>query len=288
MPGNQWKLPLNLAIGFHVLVAFCTIYLPNIFDSKPRYEDIYTVNLINMAEPAPAEPAQPAAPPEPQASPPPATEPPPSENAVSIAEKPPEPVVAPPKAISIKPTKKKVKKEVEKKVEPKVTKPDESVKKRQQLAEAIRAQREAEEQAKVLAEEAALERKLLEEARNRPSPSRTPTNAKGAGPAQPSGSSNLNSVEKQYYATLTARLQSLWSLPEYKNWDPNLSAKVVITITQDGAIVDSFFESRSGDRIFDSFVTKTIESVGTLPPIPPVLKKQRMEVGLVFTPGRIQ
>ena len=35
------------------------------------------------------------------------------ENAVSVAEKPPEPITAPPKAISIKPTKKKVKKEVD-------------------------------------------------------------------------------------------------------------------------------------------------------------------------------
>ncbi len=49
---NEWKLPLNLAIGFHILVALSTILFPMVFKSKPEFVDIYSVNLVNMEEPA--------------------------------------------------------------------------------------------------------------------------------------------------------------------------------------------------------------------------------------------
>ena len=51
---NDWKLPLNLAIGFHIMVALTAVYLPLLFESKPKFTDIYTVNLVNMSEPAAA------------------------------------------------------------------------------------------------------------------------------------------------------------------------------------------------------------------------------------------
>ena len=69
---------------------------------------------------------------------------------------------------------------------------------------------------------------------------------------------------------------------------PDLTAVVVITINKNGHIANMFFEKKSGDRIFDQFVTKTIESASPLPPIPPAMKKQRYEIGLRFKPGSIR
>lgn len=279
MTGNHWKLPLNLAVGFHLLVGLSAVYLPDIFDAKPRYEDIYTVNLVNLTEQSAAPELQSA--PEPQVEQPQETVPP---QAVSIAPPAPQSVAAPPKAVSIKPLRKKKKKKIVKKPEPQKTNQD--ALKRQRLAEMLKAQQEADEQARLLAEEAAREKKMLQQVRNKPVAKSTNTSRKSSSSARPGG--QLSTIEKQYYAALTSRLQALWSLPEYKTWDPSLSANVVITIRKNGEIADSFFEKKSGDRIFDRFVTKTLQDVGKLPPIPPVLKKQRLEIGLIFSPGNIR
>lgn len=280
MSGNEWKLPLNFAIGFHLVVLLSAFYLPGIIDRKPQFEDIYTVNLVNLEDVAAPEPqveeAAPVETKQPEIVP---------DNAVSIAPPAPEPVAAPPKAISIKPLKKKKKKKV---VEPPKKKSNLEAIKRQKLAEMIRAQQLADEQARILAQEAELERKILEETRRKPataSPAvKKPTGRTGGS----SGGKQVNSaIAIQYYTAIRSRLMSLWSLPEYKVWDPSLNALVVITIQKNGVIADSFFEQKSGDRVFDSFVTKTLQEVGTLPPIPSAMKKQRLEIGLRFTPGQI-
>ncbi len=276
---NQWKLPVNFAIVFHLLIALSAIYLPGLLKSKPRYENIYTVSLINIAAaPAP----QPATPPQQTTQP---QEAPPSKKAVAIAAKPPAPVqqAAPKKAISIKPKRRKIKR----KIPPKPTQPDKSeFRRKQQLEEMRRILQEAEKKAQRLQEEVARERKLIQQAQNTP-PSPSPkTGTKQAASSRVQG--NLSAIERQYYTVLTARLQALWTLPEYKNLDASLSAKVVITIRKNGEIADHFFEKKSGDRIFDRFVMKTLSDVGNLPPIPPALKKQRLEIGLIFSPGQIR
>lgn len=281
MSGNEWKLPLNLALGFHLIVALSAIYLPDIIDSKPKFEDIYTVNLVNLNEVMQPEPRI-EEPPVQEAVKEPETVP---ENAVSIAEPAPEPVAAPPKAISIKPLKRKKKKKVIQ--PPPKQKTNLEALKRQKLAEMIRAQQQADEQARILAQEAELERKMLEEAKRKRAAATSKQPARKPGGS--SGGKQINSaVAKQYYTAIRSRLMSLWSLPEYKVWDPSLNAQVVITIHKNGVIANSFFEKKSGDRMFDSFVTKTLQDVGTLPPIPPAMKKQRLEIGLRFTPEQIR
>ena len=291
---EEWKLPINLAIAFHVILAVAVFYLPNMFDSKPRFEDIYTVNLVNLADiPDVQSPRETVPEPEPSAQP--KADESVSEKAVSIAEKPVEPVVAPPeppKAISIKPSKRKVKKKiVEDKPQPRETELDRQ--RRERLAEMIRAEQEAAEQAQLLAEEAALEKKLAEDAQRRlqeAEAQRARMNNQQQQSAQSSNamrdSSNLSALEKQYFVAITSKLHSYWSVPEYMSEE--LSATVVVTVASDGTIMHSFFEVRSGDRIFDNFVTKTLQDVGKLPPIPPALNKQRMEIGLRFSPTGIR
>ncbi len=146
LPG-EWKWPLNLAVGIHLLALLAALFLPQLLHKRPILPEITTIDLVSMGEPsASKEPAAPpaakAAPkqaekiaPKVEAAPPAPTPPPPPPKAPEIikpevikqipvpVEKPvptPEPVVkaepapppAPIEAISLKPLKQKIKKEV--------------------------------------------------------------------------------------------------------------------------------------------------------------------------------
>jgi len=318
MVSNEWKLPLNLAIGFHLLIALAVVYLPHLFTPTPRFEEIYTVNLINISDAPPSqgpkttaesppESAQPAPPPPKpiaKAAPPKKV----VENAIALNEPEiiePTPMVTPaaPEAISIKPAKRKIKAEVPPEPVQQKTAPDQSQIQRQKLAEKIRAEqkiaevrqkaieaeRKAAEEARILAEEAELERRLAEATANRMKAAAT----RAAATSRTTGEGGRTSgqptaLEKQYYAAVMARIQAFWSLPEYKKWNPALKAIVVITVEKDGRIAGSFFESQSGDTTFDRFADKALQDVGYLPAIPAAIRKDRLEIGLNFTPGGIR
>ena len=276
MSENEWRLPFNIAIGFHVLFILGALYLPGIFNTKPKFADIYTVSLISLPDTF----TQPERVQEEAKEP--ITAPPVIAKKIApIAESVKLPTPAPQKAISIKPLKKKKIKKTTKKTENLRTKELER-KTREKLAEALRAEQLAEENARDA-------QKALERERNM---IKTPT-AAAARPAMKKttagkrigGSSNL--IEGQYHAAIFARLHQFWSLPEHLQRDTELTAVVVITITKSGEVANMFFESRSGNKIFDQYVTKTIESASPLPPIPAAMKKQRYEIGLRFKPGSI-
>lgn len=281
---NKWTIPLNLAVGFHMLVVFSILFLPGIMKPRPKFEDIYTVNLIDYSEPAvestPAPPTPPVVEPKP--------EPVVSEKAAPIIE----PVKVAPapkeiKAVSIKPLKRKIKKKVTN------TNNQELVKKkkleqikRQRIAEALRAEQLAAEQARLAAEEAERQQKILENQLDavrkqvRTSP-RTTTGSSKASGAQ-------SALSTQYYGAIMNHVTQYWSLPEFKSWDPGLYAVVVVTISKNGKIVNQFFETRSADANFDQYVRKTLQDADPLPPIPAALRKQQIEIGLRFRPGSIQ
>ena len=302
---NEWKLPLNFAIGIHVMIVLAALYLPGFFKAKPKFADIYTVSLVNIAEPVVAPPsAQPqASAPTPakkiqeSAPPPPAPAPPKAKMEAPIAEIPPKaepepvPTAAPPKAISLKPLKQKIIKEVKEVKEPNVPpkKNDQDLKKVQKLAEALREESILTERARIAQEAVDQERRVLSQSnKGRMAQSAEPavgpqTNAT----AQTVGGSNTL-LENQYNAAIANRLQQFWAIPETLQKNPNLTSVVVITIKIDGDIANMVFESKSGDPLFDQYVSKTIDNANPLPPIPPALKKQLYEVGVRFKPGSIQ
>jgi len=285
MSGNEWKLPFNIAVGFHLLLVLGVIYLPGLFDKKPKFADIYTVSLVTIAEPV-----------EPVSQPEPSSEKVPiktiqtssvkTKKVAPIAEPVKELAPTPQKAISIKPLKrKKVKKVVKKPKKTSTKKVDR--RKIQKLAEALQNEEKAEEKALLAQEELERERNLMKTPEKDASrPQKTPPALKESRTTSIGGSSNL--IEAQYHAAIFGRLQQFWSLPEYMQKNPDLVAVVVITISRDGQIANVFFEERSGDRVFDQFVAKTIEAASPLPAIPAAMKKQRYEVGLRFRPESIR
>ncbi len=275
---NEWKLPFNIAIGFHVLFILGALYLPGIFDAKPEFADIYTVSLISIPEPvAQPEPAQEEVSAQPIPTPP-VT----AKKVAPIAERIEKPAPVPLKAISIKPLKKKKIKKVKKNTVDLRSKELEK-KKREKLAEALRAEEAAEENVRIAQKELDRERNLVKTPSKKTATA--PVRKNAAAIKRLGGSSNL--IQNQYHAAIFGRLHQFWSLPEYMQKDPDLTAVVVITIKKNGEIANMFFENRSGNKVFDQFVAKTIEAANPLPPIPAAMKKQRYEIGLRFKPGSI-
>jgi colicin import membrane protein len=280
---DSWVVPLNLAVGFHLIIAFGVLFLPGIFNSKPKFEDIYTVDLVNLSEPVIEQSGPPAPAPEPVVQPP----PPVPEKAVAIVDPvkapAPEPVVAEP--VSLKPSKRKIKKKVSD-PQPDRSRELERVK-RQRLAEAVRAEQLAAEQARIAAEEAERQRRLMDAqlSQIRSQVRTTPAPRRAAGQTR---SSALSSLEKQYFISVTGRIMQYWTLPEFKQFDDAIQAIYVIRISRDGTIVEEFFEQRSNDPTFDQFVKKAVKDASPLPPIPPAIKGSSIEFGLRFRPGNIQ
>lgn len=280
---NNWVLPLNLAVGFHIIIAFSVVVLPDLFKPSPKFEDIYTVNLVNIAEPAFQQAAPPTPAPAPEAEPPPEV----AEKAVALTDpvKPPPPEIKEVKPVSLKPAKRKIKKKVK---DPQTKKREELERiKRQRLAEAARAERLAAEQANIAAEEAERQRRLLEAQLNRirnqvrTSPSPRPSGGQSSGKA-------LNALESQYALAVQGKLLQVWALPEFKQFDSALQAKYVIRIGRDGRVIKQFFEERSNDATFDQFVKKAVIEASPFPPFPPAIKDSNLEFLLRFSPRDIK
>lgn len=286
---NEWKLPFNFAIGLHLLLILSTIYGPEILRKKPLFPDIYTIDLINISDtqvktPVPIKVAKPASAVQPEKVEEVKVEPP---KAVTIPE-PPDAIKAVPvitKPISIKPLKRK-------KIKQRVTKPAVQPKKnlekihRKHLNEVKESERLAQEAAKLAAMEAVSHLKQMLQESNTYDSSNQPDPEKPTGSAQVRTNSNV--IESQHFASIINKLQPFWSLPEYKVWDPELVAIIVIQVEKNGIISKQFFEQKSGDRLFDQFVLKTLQEGSPLPPIPAALQKDRLEIGLRFRPGGIQ
>lgn len=296
MSSNEWKLPLNLAIGLHVLIVLSSIYLPHIFKAKPKFADIYSVSIINVAESVIVPPSPTPQVKQPKAVVKKAVKPVKTKKVAPIAE----PVAttndAPEKAVSLKPLKKKiVKKNVKPqvvskpKLKPKAIKDNLAKKRRQELADAIREEELLTERARLANEAVEMEKNLLQ-----PHKSSTPAVKSSTTSTRPNNSndtvssSSSSQIERMYYAAITNRLLQFWALPESMQKQSHLMSTAVITINRNGEIAHIQMENRSGDRVFDQFVTRTIRAANPMPAIPAAMKKQRVEIGLNFKPGGIQ
>ena len=279
---NSWVLPLNLAIGFHLLLAFSAVVLPDLFKSSPKHEDIYTVNLVNLAEPVieqsapPAPASEPAPPPEPQVS----------EKAVAITDpvKPPPPLVEEVKPVSLKPSKRKIKKKLK---DPQQERQKELERQRKELAqEAARAEKIAAEQARIAAEEAERQRQIaqaeLNRIRNQVRTAPTPR------PSASRGKSLNDPVISRYALGVNSRLIEVWKLPEFKVFDESLLAVYVIVIGRNGSIIDQYFEKKSNDPTYDQFVKRAVTKASPFQPFPSAIKERSLEFELKFRPGDIR
>lgn len=276
--GKEWKLSLNFALGLHIAVILSAIYMPGLFKSKPKYADIYTIDLVNVQIPEPPSTDVPV----PAAPPPPL---PKKEKAVAVNPAPKKiEAVKNVKPVSIAPLKRK-KIVKNNRIDTTQKQKLEQIHK-QRLQEAKEAERLAEEAAKLAAMQAVNQLKDLLRESNLQNKVKSTTQTQSV--PRSSQRKNTSVIESRYFASIYNTLQPHWKLPEYKIWDKDLVATIVIQISQDGRVTKQFFEKRSGDKFFDQFVLKTIQDGAPLPPIPAALQKKSLEIGLHFKPGSIQ
>lgn len=142
-------------------------------------------------------------------------------------------------------------------------------------------QRKMEEDAQRAADEARRAREELQRLQNAAN--------SGSGSSSGSGSNQAaNSATVQNYGDrVEARLRSFWILPEARQWNPNLSAKVSLTVNSDGQVAKIVFDQSSGDPNFDELVRRTIIKSSPMPVFPTVLRQPSVTIGFNFTPGNL-
>lgn len=110
--------------------------------------------------------------------------------------------------------------------------------------------------------------------------------AKGANPGPAGGSPDgvqSDSALRAYFAMIQSRIRREWHLlPSLKA--EQLEARVLVTVRQDGKVVDLQFEKRSGQPLFDQSVENAVRRADPLPPFPETFKLPRQEFGLRFRP----
>lgn len=273
---NDWKLPLILAVGVHLLTFIAAFSTPILFQRTPRIPEVYTVNLYTapeMTKPAPA----------PQIK-----APPPVKADKTVVPKIVKPAKLPkPKAVSLKPLKQKLQKEKEKK---------EKELKEQMLANQLELlknkikQQEAEKDAKDAAKDAI--DKLADLYRSqqnaktalqelvKPAPA-----IESTGPAGEYDNNIRVEALARYKAQLFHHIHQHWTLPDLQSWEDSLEAVIVVLVKRDGTVINSYFDKRSDDINFNREVEKAIRLSSPLPPFPPELPKDEEELVITFFPG---
>ncbi|MEA2083631.1 MAG: energy transducer TonB [Thermodesulfobacteriota bacterium] len=280
-PDSEWKIPISLAVGVHVLVFLAALIVPLIVNRQPRMPEVYTVNLFSATEisPAPAT-EQPRSPAEKKETPPapPEIEPPKPKAKVSIpltpeiTSKPAVPMEKP-QVVSLKPSKiKKMKKQ-------KVVK-DVLLSKALQRIHARAEEKKARQAADRAINDAVSQLRNVLRSEN----SRATGSAGGKTGEKPAV---IDEILKRYYTAVYERVHTHWNLPDLQNWKDSLEAVVILEVRKDGIITSKFFEKKSDNHFFNQFVNKAIQEASPLPPFPLGLEKERLEIGLRFRPGEL-
>ncbi|MBI4792552.1 MAG: TonB C-terminal domain-containing protein [Deltaproteobacteria bacterium] len=310
----QWKKTIALAVGIHLIVLILMLLPASLFEFRHNREEIYTVNLFEAREAAPArkEAPPPAAvqkkevvqPPPPvvkKVEAPPVKQP---EVVEKIEPVPPaEPVVSTSgEVVSLKP--RLVKKEVKPKtVEKKVDKNEEI--KVDQAVNRIKnelARKQAEKKARQMQAEAAAAvddavaqiRDSIRAQRLSSTTSAQPAAAAGTasggsgGGAGGGSDAKLDAALKLYYVAVSQQIHEHWVLPEMQDWKKDLKAVVVVQVRNDGVVTKYEFEQKSDNIFFNQFVEKTLKESLPLPPFPADLDESSLEIGLVFHPSGLQ
>lgn len=109
----------------------------------------------------------------------------------------------------------------------------------------------------------------------------------GAPQAATGRQEGMPAIEAQYWAQVAARLRSYWKLPEGRNWDASLLAKVSITINSDGQVSRIAFDGRSNDPLFDQLVERTIRQAEPMPRFPAAMRQGSVHNGFRFRPAGV-
>jgi hypothetical protein len=97
------------------------------------------------------------------------------------------------------------------------------------------------------------------------------------------GGGRFDPVLRKYYEDIWERIQERWHSPGTAT-GKSLLTVVSIRIRRDGRIMDWNIERKSGNGAYDASVSRTLNSIENLPPIPTSLDMDFIEVGFNFHP----
>ena len=107
--------------------------------------------------------------------------------------------------------------------------------------------------------------------------------AGGPEPAQPRRGISLGGTAMQIYQMeVESWIKSHWSYPVAVDRPEDLEAIVVVTVKRDGTILNTRFDKRSSNAIFDQSVQKAIERSDPLPPFPEAYLEDQDEIEIRF------
>ncbi len=295
------KMPLVLTVLLHLAVFLLLIMPPAFLQPRHNFQEIQTINLFTAAElkaklKPPRRhiaPTRVSPPSRPRRLAPPLPVPVKEVKSINI-DQPPPVLAKPAKVVSLRPRK------LKKKVPPVVKHEKINDELLRRGLEGIRARLKARQEARQVKSALAELVKNLQAAKsapaplkNKPAPSAAPDTTKEVQVGAESNQAARNAAEaasfklalRRYYMLISLRIHEHWSLPKTHSWDKSLEAVVVINIRRDGIVSRITFEKKSDNMYFDQYVKKTIEEASPMPPFPPDLKRERLEIGLRFMPG---
>jgi colicin import membrane protein len=96
------------------------------------------------------------------------------------------------------------------------------------------------------------------------------------------GSGGVGMQFQIYHAALRSRIKKNWFLPEGLLKKTDISADILVRLSQDGRIEETRFERKSGNETFDQEVVRTLKKSEPLPPLPEGYPRSSYEVVLTF------
>lgn len=88
----------------------------------------------------------------------------------------------------------------------------------------------------------------------------------------------------RYYEAVWQQIKAAWVLPQLDGRGKRAAAVALITISRDGRITAMSFEKKSGNTALDRSVERALKKADPLPPLPPGLGGQYLELGIRFMP----
>jgi len=96
------------------------------------------------------------------------------------------------------------------------------------------------------------------------------------------GSGGVGVQFQIYHAALRSRIKKNWFLPEGLLKKSDISADILVRLSQNGRIEEIRFERQSGNETFDLEVVRTLKKSEPLPPLPEGYPRSSYEVVLTF------
>lgn len=265
-----------ISLGLHVLAIGAMLFLPNLASQRTFYSPVYSVRLVSLPasmpaikEPAGAKSAGPSTPAK-------------AREELKIKEK----------AISLAPPKKE--EEAQKKIEEAIAKIRQR-KEEKSLESAIERLRRQKEERNV---EEAIERirstkeaeqisSAIEGIRHRVTIGSSGATESNLG-ASAASAGVMSIKHKLYYNLIWQRIRSVWVLPEeVLRGKKNLETIIAIRISKDGQIEEIHFEKKSGNPHLDESCLRAIKKANPLPPLPPGMEGDKLDLGVRFTPAEL-